>query len=160
MWYTKVSAKPLAVSFANAFWRQTENFWICLMILFRAVSRIEIQPFFSLIPYFGCWGLCLGMKLPGNLHKGLPLELFQRSAVNSLVGSQPSLIKHVTVLHSDFFWAYPFLKLLSGCELFIIWSNRLSSLLLHESWAEFYSKKDSCGSFISLRTPLTFIHRV
>ena len=108
MWYTKVSAKPLAVSFANALWRQTENFWICLIILFRAVSRIEIQPFFSLIPYLGCWGLCLGMKLPGNLHKGLPLELFQRSAVNSLVGSQPSLIKHVTVLHSDFFSMYPF----------------------------------------------------
>ena len=39
------------------------------MILFRAVSRIEIQPFFSLIPYFGCQGQCLGMKLPDNLHK-------------------------------------------------------------------------------------------
>ena len=27
-----------------------------------------------------------------------------------LLGSQPSLIKHLTVSHSEFFWAYPFLS--------------------------------------------------
>ena len=43
------------------------------------------------------------------------------------------------------------------CELYIVCSDRLSSLLLHESRGEVCSKKDSHGSFISIRTLLALI---
>ena len=81
------------------------------------VSRILIQIplFFFAIPYFGRQGQYLGMKRPDNLRKRIAfVTVVQRSAVSPLVESKPGLIKHLAVLHQDVFWAYPFLKLMSG----------------------------------------------
>ena len=80
------------------------------MILFRAVSRIEIQLFFSLIPYFGCQGQCLGMKLPGNLHKRVTFGTLpeERSELPGGVSAKPYKARNSAAFR--LFLGIPFFK--------------------------------------------------
>ena len=66
------------------------------------------------------------MKWPDNLCKRVALvTVAQRSAVSPLLESKPSLIKHLTVLHSDIFWMYTFIKLMSRCcRIFVVFREQ------------------------------------
>ena len=66
--------------------------------------------FFYLIPYFGWQGQCLGMKLLDNLHTQVAFVTGPEEHSEPLGDSQASLIKHLTVPHSNFFLGVPFSK--------------------------------------------------
>ena len=82
----------------------SRNSWV------RAISRIFIQFllfFFFAMPYFERLGQCLKMRKVDNLHEWVAfVTVAQSSAVSCLVGSKPSLIKHLKALN-QLVWRLP-----------------------------------------------------
>ena len=103
-----------------------ENFWYSYNWEYNLAGPylgFESNLRFSL--FFGHQGQCLGMKWLNNWYKRIAFAVVvQSSTVNPLVGSKPSLIKHLTVPHPDVLWAYRFLKFVSG------WFNHIHTPLL------------------------------
>ena len=66
--------------------------------------HIHIRTF--AMSYFGHQGQCLAMKEPDSLPMQVAfVTVAQMSIVSSLLGSKPSLKKHLPVPHPDVFWA-------------------------------------------------------
>ena len=93
-------------------YRWLQKFWDLFLILKNQsiwpikIILLSFFLFFSM-PYYGDQEQCLGMKCPDNLLKQVTFGVVvQSSALNPLVGSKPSPIKHLTVTNPDNFWTY------------------------------------------------------